>query len=298
MPSNNTTDPTAEWKNTCHPYVPGLEPSYGYVPSLAAGIVFCTLFGLSMVAHTFQFTWKRTWWCSVFAVGCLVEVLGWAGRTWSSQCPYNGNAFLMQISTLIIAPTFFTAGVYVLLGRLIAILGRSSSMLSPTLYLWIFCTCDVLSLVIQAVGGGMASIASNNGSDTKPGTDTMVAGILFQLGSITIFVFFAVDFIRRTMKQHVLHTMSRTVVPLLVSMVLSITCIYIRSIYRTIELLQGWKGFLITHEGYFIALDGAMMVLAVSVFNFIHPGCFLPQNETVGSSRDSVDKEIPTEARV
>jgi hypothetical protein len=30
------------------------------------------------------------------------EVIGWAGRTWSSQCPYNANAFLMQITTLII----------------------------------------------------------------------------------------------------------------------------------------------------------------------------------------------------
>lgn len=31
-----------------------------------------------------------------------VEVIGWAGRTWSSKCPYNSTAFLMQISTLII----------------------------------------------------------------------------------------------------------------------------------------------------------------------------------------------------
>lgn len=32
----------------------------------------------------------------------IAEIIGWAGRTWSSQCPYNANAFLMQISTLII----------------------------------------------------------------------------------------------------------------------------------------------------------------------------------------------------
>lgn len=50
--------------------------------------------------------------------------------------------------------------------------------------------------------------------------------------------------------------------------------IYIRSIYRTIELLQGWTGYLITHEIYFIVLDGTMMVLAVGIFNLIHPAWF------------------------
>lgn len=30
------------------------------------------------------------------------EILGWAGRVWSYKCPYNMNAFLMQITTLII----------------------------------------------------------------------------------------------------------------------------------------------------------------------------------------------------
>lgn len=86
----------------CHAKIEGIGTSYGYVPTLGAGIAFCVLFGLSMIAHTAQFWWKRTWWASVFSIGCLVEVIGWAGRTWSSKCPYNSTAFLMQISTLII----------------------------------------------------------------------------------------------------------------------------------------------------------------------------------------------------
>lgn len=50
----------------------GMHPvSYGYIPQKSTGIAFCALFGLSMVAHTVQFCWKRTWWCSVFSIGCL-----------------------------------------------------------------------------------------------------------------------------------------------------------------------------------------------------------------------------------
>jgi hypothetical protein len=72
-----------------------------------------------------------------------------------------------------------------------------------------------------------------------------------------------------------------------------VLCIYVRSIYRTIELLQGWKGYLITHEEYFVALDGAMMVAAVVVFNVVHPGWLLPdQEKPAGLKRDYASDEI------
>lgn len=121
----------------------------------------------------------------------------------------------------------------------------------------------------------------------------MVAGIVFQLFSITIFVFCAADFIRRTMRRRLLQQLTGSVIPLLGAMVLSVLCIYVRSIYRTIELSQGWSGFLITHEKYFIALDGAMMVVAVAVFNVLHPGWLLPgQEKTSQLKREASADEV------
>ena len=58
-------------KSQCHAYLEGYNPPYNYVPSLGAGIAFCILFGLSMAAHTVQFIWMRTWWCSLFSIGAL-----------------------------------------------------------------------------------------------------------------------------------------------------------------------------------------------------------------------------------
>lgn len=229
-------------------------------------------------------------------MGALTEVIGWAGRTWSAVCPYNNNAFLMQISTLIIgksnksgrakklkqpttnhiAPTFFTAGIYVVLGRLISLQGPHTSPISPKMYLWIFCTCDLISLVVQAVGGGLASDASSTaGGDTKPGTDIMVAGILFQMASIVAFTVLGVNF---------LISARNDVFPLKLKLLvattsLSVMMIFARSVYRSIELLQGWSGFLILHEGYFIALDGALMVVAVGCFNLFHPSWLLERDK-------------------
>ena len=141
------------------------------------------------------------------------------------------------------APTFFTAGIYVLLGYFIKALGRDSSILSPNLYLWIFCTCDIISLVVQAIGGGLASVEADKiNGNTDPGTYTMVAGIVFQLFSITIFVICAADFVRRTLSRGLLRRVTGSIAPLFAAMIFSVLCIYARSIYRTIELAQGWDG--------------------------------------------------------
>ncbi|KAL2030267.1 hypothetical protein VTO58DRAFT_107621 [Aureobasidium pullulans] len=263
----------------CEAYNPLQRTAYGYVPSLAAGIVYCVLFGLSMFFHVFQAIKTRALWNLVFAIGCLTEVLGWAARSWSNECPYNANAFLMQICTLIIAPTFFTAGIYVILGRMIAIAGPGVSPIGPTWYLWIFCTVDVISLVIQAVGGGSAAVAFNSTppGNTKVGTNIMVAGIDFQLASVVIFsVLFFLFLYRAAVKLSLPPFKNDKDMKLLVLVTsFSILLIIMRSIYRTVELAGGWSGHVIETERYFLALDGAPMAALVIAFNILHPGVLI-----------------------
>lgn len=189
------------------------------------------------------------------------------------------------------APCFFTAGCYVVLGRLIPILGPESSPLSPKRYLLIFSTCDLLSIIVQAIGGGHASAQDNKvNGNTKPGTDIMIGGIVFQMASITVFgaLFSYILFRARNVR------LSKGLRLTIAATALAVVLIYIRSIYRTMELLQGWKGFLITHERYFIAFDGSMMAAAVIVFNIINPAWFLvapestnPEEGLYGSKTES-----------
>ncbi|KAH8980851.1 hypothetical protein EDB86DRAFT_508972 [Lactarius hatsudake] len=49
----------------------------------------------------------------------------------------------------------------------------------------------------------------------------------------------------------------------------------IRSIYRTIELSDGWTGTIISTQWLFNAFDGSMIVLATFTLNFLHPGVLL-----------------------
>lgn len=76
----------------CHALVTGIETSYGYVPSLAAGIVFSVLFFLSLCGHVFRSVQYRKTASILLVLSALIEVLGWAARTWGSKCPYNSPA--------------------------------------------------------------------------------------------------------------------------------------------------------------------------------------------------------------
>ncbi|KAL8735525.1 MAG: hypothetical protein Q9166_000693 [cf. Caloplaca sp. 2 TL-2023] len=260
------------------------------MPSLAAGVVFVILFGIASTAHLAQTILSRRWWQFVFVTGAVGELLGWIARTWASQCAYSPMAFKIQISTLIFSPAFFAAGIYIILGYIIHIYGPHTSPLSPKQYLWIFCTIDFCSLLLQAIGGGLASAASDKpDGDIKIGTNTMIVGIVFQLAANLVFAGLFASVVAKTYKKGkgILNTdelaisqshatTTKRLRILVAATTISTLALIVRGIYRSIELIQGWRGYLITTERYFIGLDGALMVIAVAVFVVANPHWLLP----------------------
>lgn len=114
-----------------------------------------------------------------------------------------------------------------------------------------------------------------------------MAGIIVQLVSMCVFagLFFWVIWnaraVSRTGKMNLL----------LATTIFSAACIIIRNFYHAIELSQGWRGYLITHEVYFDVLDGALMVLAAAVFNFVHPAWYLHMNPVNGGVAEQTSEE-------
>ncbi|OJK04273.1 hypothetical protein ASPACDRAFT_37827 [Aspergillus aculeatus ATCC 16872] len=103
----------------------------------------------------------------------------------------------------------------------------------------------------------------------------MVRGIIFQL----VFVGLVVDFVLRLSKRGRPQALwsNRPLLLLGGATALSLLLIYIRSVYRTIELLHGWTSSTMHNEMLLIGLDGAIMVPAFSVYNLLHPGYLLPK---------------------
>ena len=143
---------------------------YGYQPSLVVGIIGLTLFTLSAVAHIVQMCTSRMWWLVVLVIGGITEIIGYSARIYSWKNDSNLDAFLAQTVTLIIAPSFFSAALYVAFGMIVNIVGREYSILAPKWYTVIFVIADLISLIVQAVGGGLAAVAAQTQSDPSNGT--------------------------------------------------------------------------------------------------------------------------------
>ena len=87
--------------SNCIAYNSHAPGPYGYQPSLAAGVIFVTLYGISSLVHTWQAFHYRTPWLFLFALGAFAETMGWVARLLSHTCPYNIKYFEWQIAVLI-----------------------------------------------------------------------------------------------------------------------------------------------------------------------------------------------------
>jgi len=197
----------------------------------------------------------------------------------------------MQISTTIIAPTPLAAANFVTLGIIINQLGDHYSRLSTRWYTIIFCTVDIISLVVQAVGGGLASSA-NTLDGANNGAHIMLGGIVLQLVSLVVYVTCALEFYLRFLKDRpireisisnaekgkIKRSMDTRMKIMMGALAFSSLCLFIRAVYRTIELANGWNGRIISTELYFDVLDGAMVTLAIYTLNFAHPGHLLSKS--------------------
>lgn len=197
------------------------------------------------------------------------------------------NPFLIQIICLTIAPAFLAAGIYLCLSRIVTTVGPKHSRIKPLSYLKIFIPCDFISLVLQAAGGGMASVSTHNGEDPKKGNNIMIAGLAFQVFTLLVFILLAADFAWRTYRgrtsrgqispdqQPAILRRSWPFKAFLVALSLSTLCIFTRCVFRVAELSEGWDGRLANTQKYFIGLEGAVIIAAVLLLNLCHPAyCF------------------------
>ncbi|KAF8496742.1 RTA1-like protein [Russula emetica] len=288
------------------------------------------------VAHTVQGIHSRFWWLFPSAIFCgILELVGWSGRLWSSHNPYLETPFIIQAVNLVIAPTPLVAANFILLGRIIRRLGPQYSRLTPRRYTIIFVSCDITSLLVQAMGAAIASGSTSSGSQTQAhlvrvallffpifrwtqtpyaslqGSDIALGGTIFQLISITVYCALAAEFlvrythdrpVRRSapMPGEVLRgTINKRLHRMLQAMIIMTIFILIRTIYRVVEFASGWNGKVIATQWVFNVFDGTMIVLAMYTLNLFHPGIYLREDDypPQTSSEGTVmeERQIPTD---
>ncbi|KAL0261943.1 hypothetical protein SLS55_003378 [Diplodia seriata] len=235
---------------------------YGYRPSIPANAFFVALFGTAFIVQFIQGVRYR--------------------RIMLHDNPFGQPGFNLQICTLTLAPAFLAAAVYLMLKHLVLATSPSLSRFPARYYTYIFITCDLISLVLQAAGGGTAATSDGNMSQLDIGDHMMMAGLVFQVFTLVIFGAMSLDFAFRSWRAQntpsvlkegtrELRASSKFKV-FVIGLGVAFAAILARCIYRIIEMAGGWKNPVMQDEVAFIVLDSTLCSLAVIVLTVMHPG--------------------------
>jgi hypothetical protein len=133
-------------------------------------------------------------------------------------------------------------------------------------------------------GGGIQ--ATGTASALETGARLVVGGLFVQLFFFGCFIFVAVHFdvaMRRSPAppaatsppQPSYHSTSAPAATPwrkhLLALYVASALIMVRSVFRVVEYLQGFSGYLLSHEVYLYVFDAVLMVCVLGISNLVHP---------------------------
>ncbi|KAI9925070.1 hypothetical protein MW887_006478 [Aspergillus wentii] len=263
---------------------------YNYDPSTGAAVLFAAIFGATTAFHIFQMFKRRTWYFIPFVIGGMFEAFGYTSRYFSAKQTPNWTTppYIGQSLLLLLAPSLFSASIYMILGRIIRLLrGDSRSLIRPSWLTKIFVTGDVLSFFIQSGGGGMLATAKSE-DKVNLGNNVIIGGLIVQILFFGFFIIVSVVFHRRMNSSPTQASLTMDIPWTRYMGVLYAVSVLImvRSVYRVIEYVQGTTGYFQSHEAFLYIFDAVLMFVCCVVFNIFHPSRIISNRKDYGKMED------------
>lgn len=253
--------------------------AYYYKPSKVGAGVFAGVFALVTAVATFQMVRllrkdlrSKAWSIMPFIAGGACEAIGYIGRIISADKPTEPTTgYIMQSILLLIAPALFSATIYMALGLVVrALHAEQYSVIRLKWLTKLFVIGDVLAFFIQSGGGGIMS----NGDNVTLGENIIIAGLFVQIAFFGLFMVVMAIFTYRIKQQPTSYSLYYLNYPsmlrnwrmVLATLFLCSIFIFIRSLVRCVEFIQGNNGYIITHEIYLFIFDGALMCATMVAF--------------------------------
>lgn len=188
------------------------------------------------------------------------------------------NAYIAQEVILVLTPAFVAAAHFTILSKVCQVCG--DTYIRPMKTKWMikfFVSVDVISLLIQGAGSGLAASA---GLDVTPISqinsygDIVVGGLALQLiGYLAFNILFILFAYRSSGSKDLIE--SQILTPkfkrFLIATWFSAGCVVLRSIFRTVEMGVGWVGIVAATEWYFLVFDATFISLALLIFVIFSP---------------------------
>jgi hypothetical protein len=231
-------------------------------------------------------------------IGAYTFAFGISTRFGLHLHPESKGLYIVEYLFVVLSPCAFIAAEYVLLGRLARHLRCDKYLLVTARRITVtFISSDISTFLIQAIGGAL-SISANDEPLALAGSRVFLAGLALQLLSFLTFTCIFLFFLYRVRKcEPEVYVQDQQLVwykdwrALAGTMIVSCIGILIRSVYRTIELSEGFQGRLATSEPFFYGLDTLPLFIAIVVYLPFWPGRFIPRAGVPVAVRESEEEK-------
>ncbi|MCJ1278200.1 hypothetical protein MMC21_006015 [Puttea exsequens] len=260
--------------------------NWNFCPNSGAAYFFCVLFGLTLIAHIVQAIKYRKGYSWVIAMGALWQTASYAFRIESIK-EYTQSAWYTAWFVLILlAPLWTNAYAYMVLGRMVYNFTVSAKILRVKAWRFalIFVLLDIFAFLVQAAGASMASGDNLTKEQIDRGLHIYMGGVGLQQIFIFFFLGLAIQFQKQMRRETPMQDRPKAT-QLLYTLYGVLTLITIRIIFRLIEYSRGYDSGIPVHEAYQYIFDSTLMLIALVMFNVIHPGRIMPGKESDFPSR-------------
>ncbi|EXL54191.1 hypothetical protein FOCG_07272 [Fusarium oxysporum f. sp. radicis-lycopersici 26381] len=250
---------------------------YRYEPSTAAAVIFVVLFSITTIVHVFQLIKTKTWYMLAFCLGGISEIAGYIGRAINSTedpgC-WTLGPYVVQSVLLLIAPALIAASIYMTLSRVILLKeGEVHAVIRRRWLTKIFVVGDIISIELQSAGGSMMSGANEGNNLMKIREYVIIGGLFFQLVIFGIFIVVVSVFHRRMKRSPTNKSLEPSIRwrHYLTTLYITSGFIWVRSLFRVIEYLDGNDGYLMRTEAFMFVFDATLIWIVMVWMNWYHP---------------------------
>jgi len=284
------------------PFADPRDDPYNPLKYIASNTLTTIALTLILLSGLIQSWCMRKWgakWMLAMVIGEFTFALGIGMRYGLHSHPDSKGIYIIEYLFVVLSPCAFIAADYVLLSRLSQYIDCNESLLlRPSRITRVFISSDISTFLVQAAGGAI-SASSNNEKAAKTGSRVFLVGLALQLASFSVFTYIYLVFLYRVRKfkpevwtsdrEKPWYSDWRTLAG---ALLISCVGILIRSVYRTIELSQGFEGALATNETFFYALDTLPLFLCFTIYIPFWPGRFIPLIPTIMDNVEKASVEI------
>jgi len=268
-----------------------------YEPSFGGNIVFGALFELVAIFIFINLILRRDLWGLCLPIGAFFQGLGFFLRIPLRNSPSSLGLYIIMDFFIVLSPACYFAFNYIWFGRLVQRVEENINFksnrkhltfLPPKKFGMIFIISDVTTFLIQAAGGGLQTSQTSK----SIGSVIFLIGIIAQFASYVFFLMLSLLLVRSLKELGSKNYAKQRISQLLLVLCFSSFWIIIRCVYRTVELAQGFNGYLSQNEAWLFGLDSAPLLLSIGIYIFAWPSAFVELKDSTFPKSKSVPWEI------